>query len=358
MKFYSGSAGRGSPGLFHLQPLDERVTFLDTMQRALPFIIVIGLLAALAAGGSRAQNAKASIDKKDCRQLVEAIGYPSGPEQGKTFVCHTGFALLHNDANKTSEWVVERLKGAELTGRFERPQIGFEPELAVQPEGARAVDADYKGTKKHPSKFDRGHLAPSEDFNNSCELMKETFVLSNVVPQIGAKFNRTIWARLEAEVRGIAKERGDVYVITGPVPRKAGGVRTIKKADNDCNNEIRLDGSPQKAICEAKNKNPKKNCVNGVVVPIALYKIIYDPQQQIAYAYVLPNRDHPNKSGATALSYFDGFRTTVAILQNETGLKFFDDLPDDVRKKVVDNCTKDRPWANPDKSPPKGSVCQ
>ncbi len=47
------------------------------------------------------------------------------------------------------------------------------------------MDKDYA-----ISKFDRGHQAPSDDFKADKEWMVESFFLSNIVPQIGAGFNR------------------------------------------------------------------------------------------------------------------------------------------------------------------------
>jgi endonuclease G len=296
-----------------------------------------------------------------CRALVVGIGYPeyADKEKQKTtkFVCHTAFALSHNNTGKTPIWVIERLKGKELTGKFERPNIDFIPEEAVL-EQERAVDADYLVPKKSKTKslFARGHLAPSEDFNDNCALMKETFVFSNVVPQIGGTFNSSIWAGLEAQARGIAEKRGEIVVITGTVPRKDGSVRTIAKKDNDCGNEIRLDGAPQTRICAARNKNPKAACPNGVAVPLALYKIIYDPQEKTAYAYVLPNRPHTSKGGSQK-DRLDGFRTTVAALERETGVVFFPELAQDARDDVVNKCTKDKPWVTIVKKA-KGKVCK
>jgi len=49
----------------------------------------------------------------------------------------------------------------------------------------RASLADFRG-----SGYDRGHLAPAADHRRSQREMDETFVLSNVSPQVGDGFNR------------------------------------------------------------------------------------------------------------------------------------------------------------------------
>lgn len=47
--------------------------------------------------------------------------------------------------------------------------------------------------------------------------MDETFVLSNISPQVGKGFNRDYWARLEKFVRDLTRISSDVYVVTGPL---------------------------------------------------------------------------------------------------------------------------------------------
>ena len=71
------------------------------------------------------------------------------------------------------------------------------------------------------SGYDRGHLAPAADFSLNDNEMNDTFVLSNISPQL-PRFNRTIWLRLEEFVRRVAKKEGngstsETWVITGPL---------------------------------------------------------------------------------------------------------------------------------------------
>lgn len=259
-----------------------------------------------------------------------------------TLVCRTRYVLSHDNTAKTADWVLERLRKRELTNRFNRPQQSFLQDARVPPRG-RAKNGDYTNTR---SKFARGHMAPSEDFNSKKKWMIESFVYSNAVPQVGDKFNGAIWGQFEKEVRNAAQSRGEIYVITGPV-RRAGGsrTRTVTTADNDCGREIMLQGPEEAVVCDANNKDASQICDGGVSVPIALYKIIYDPQQRRAYAFILPNRDHPSQIGDAVRPYIEQFRTTVAVVQRETGLSFFGDFPDERRNLLVQKCGTDTLWA-------------
>ncbi|BGP44168.1 nuclease [Rhodotorula kratochvilovae] len=54
------------------------------------------------------------------------------------------------------------------------------------------------GARPPRSPADRGHMVPAADAKQSQEAMGETFLLSNIAPQVGDGFNRHYWAYLEA----------------------------------------------------------------------------------------------------------------------------------------------------------------
>ncbi len=60
-------------------------------------------------------------------------------------------------------------------------------------------------------------MAAAANHNNDQSCMDETFLLSNMAPQVGKGFNRGSWALLERRVREIAKQCDVVHVISGPL---------------------------------------------------------------------------------------------------------------------------------------------
>ena len=88
----------------------------------------------------------------------------------------------------------------------------FRPDYRV-PEKFRADLADYEGTG-----FDRGHLVPSADQRETEIQNSETFLLSNMSPQV-PKFNRDIWKKLEEAIRTLDAQKKilETYVISGPI---------------------------------------------------------------------------------------------------------------------------------------------
>ena len=234
--------------------------------------VLAGIL--LANGAAVAQTS----DAGDCGEIWDVVGLPETASDVKPadVVCHLGYVLGHDGDTRTPDWVIEHLTKAIAKGKKTRPDTGFQSEdpAKLPPGTGLAVDSDY--TK---SGYDRGHQAPSNDFKSSVKLMEDTFFLSNAVPQVGLGFNRGIGKYLEALVAKLAINRGEIYVITGPVYRQKTTLR------------VRPDADACGASFELKNP-PDAKIGTGVVVPIALYKIIYDPALGRVNAYLLPNRDH------------------------------------------------------------------
>lgn len=90
-------------------------------------------------------------------------------------------------------------------GNADRHKIGTFKEDVRVPE-PRAHHQDYTR-----SGYDRGHLAPAADFSRSLELMRSTFLLSNVAPMT-PRLNRGPWKRTEDETRRLARKYGRVRV--------------------------------------------------------------------------------------------------------------------------------------------------
>ena len=310
-----------------------RVAFIA----ALAALVSVGPTLAVAAdedsGVCKNFTPTAANDFKTCRKLWEPIGTPLyASEDGDTTpVCHEAYVLSHNNVNKTPDWVLERLNKSNFEGGNDRPKIKFQPEQFVCEE-ARAVDKQYAN-----SKMDRGHQAPSADFASNLELMKESFTLSNAVPQQGEGFNRHIWKEFEDLVRKLAEDRGEIFVITGPINRDDGDELTIKADANPCKNEIKLEGPPGRTeIC---GKDKKCGEGKGVAIPLALFKVIYDPKNKRANAYILPNIDHRKlDKSKDPLEYLKRFRVAVRTVEQFTGLQFLRAIPARDRKAQVQEC--------------------
>jgi len=291
----------------------------------MPIRSLLCAAAMLAAGPALAQDAAVN-DPESCAAIWQAVGVPEQAEDAPDpviAVCHLGYIAGHDSTTKTPDWVVEHLTSAIVQGKNTRPGSGFSAEPNLPTGTPRAVDDDYKN---NGGGYDRGHQAPSNDFKSSADMMADTFYFSNVVPQIGLGFNRGIWKDLEALVAKLAINRGDLYVITGPVEQRKKAV-AIKASADGCGNALTIPEPPEKSIGA------------DVAVPAALYKIVYDPGLGRLNAFVLPNLDHTALQDTTRdLDYLVRYRVGLGTVEKLTGLTFMTALDDRERRILEQGC--------------------
>jgi len=132
-------------------------------------------------------------------------------------------------------------------------------------------------------------MAPSGDMPDAPS-QQQTFSLANMVPQT-PELNRGVWAGIEMAVRRLAQRRGELFVVTGPA----------------------FQGQALKTI------GP-----DGVLVPSATWKALYDPQSGGAGAYVCSNAASPRCA-----------TMSVTTLASTTGIDPFPALPAGIKDAMM-----------------------
>ncbi|HWU63257.1 MAG TPA: DNA/RNA non-specific endonuclease [Ensifer sp.] len=251
-------------------------------------------------------------DLSECAAIFDPVGVPDGhdganerdyvyangmkpdepSEGGKPspvlYKCYgTGFAVRLNAITRVPDWVAEDITPEEIGSEAERSNKFFVDETV---QNYSSTLDDYRS-----SGFDRGHQAPAGDFSADQAMQDQTFVMSNMGPQVGACFNRGIWKDLEASLRNLVKTRQRLIVFTGPVY-----------------------GDKLKAIGDvAKDKKGIQ-----LAVPDAYFKVVYAPRDKRAMAFVISNAKHCDEAYSDAK-----FRVSIKSVEQQTGFTFFDALP-------------------------------
>jgi endonuclease G len=287
----------------------------------------------LAAAPACAQNHPEN-NKDFCKTIWDDIGVPEAASGDgiTTIVCHKGYIVGHNDSHKTPNWVIERLTPT-LTGKgASREGKDFAAD-ALLPDKARGTPQDYD---PHNSEFDKGHNAPAADFGGNQDALNDTFFYSNAVPQIGMGFNRSIWRSLETQVRNlVGKNHPLLYVITGPIYQEAA---PIKIKNGPCPTQLTLPTVKPVTIC-ADNAHGNAACAAGVAVPAAMYKIVYNPMMQNAFAVVMENKSHTGLyAKGRGGKYIQAHRVGIETVEELTGLTFFPNLPERKRRQIRLSC--------------------
>lgn len=198
----------------------------------------------------------------------------------------TGYTVCYNADNRLPNWVAWRLTADHTSGEFKRGGIKFQEDEEV--EEPRATDSDYR-----QSGYDRGHMCPSGDNKWSKEAQQESFLLTNVCPQVH-NLNAGDWNEMEQQCRRWAKEYGEIYIVCGPILYR---------------------------------QQHKKIGKNKVVVPEAFFKVVLCMEgTPRAIGFIYKNAEGNRPKG--------DYVNTVDQVERITGYDFFANLPDDIEKKV------------------------
>jgi endonuclease G len=213
-----------------------------------------------------------------CAQPFDWLPAPVGANQVLTY---TQFTLSYNEEHEQPDWVAYELTAEESEAQLSRCDC-FAADRSVTT-GSASLN-DYKN-----SGFDRGHLSPAADNNMSDQANRESFLLSNMSPQLSS-FNSGIWAELEEWVRVQALHYDTVWVVTGPV----------------FHNSLRTIGA------------------NKVTVPGYFYKVLLRREAGKYYAigFLMPH--------FYSIGTLKDFAVKVDLIESLTGLDFFPALPDSI----------------------------
>ncbi len=209
-------------------------------------------------------------------------------EKPCALIHHRYYSLCYDEDKETARWVAYRLTASGLKARHVKRTDDYRPDRDVST--GSATPEDYRR-----SGYDRGHLLPAGDRTFSTEAMSETFLMSNISPQEHA-FNGGIWRELEQNARRWAKQKGELYVVVGPL----------------------------------YDSSPKRIGKNGVAVPKAFFRVLLAPEDEEAIGFVIPN--------AVSEEPLTHYAMSVDSVETLTGLDFFADLLlKEVEEKVESN---------------------
>lgn len=166
-------------------------------------------------------------------------------------LCRTGYLSAYDAAAKIPNWVAYTLTPGNALGCQPRGN-DFVADNSVK-NGARPDD--YTGTG-----YDRGHMSPDSDQAWSENTQRESYLMTNMVPQAGS-LNRGIWKLLETSIRG--------WVVQGNAPYTIYVGAVYTPAD--------------------------KTIGRGVVVPSTYYKIVVNQKTGQTAGWVFPHKPpYPN----------------------------------------------------------------
>lgn len=267
------------------------MAFQSARTRAITTLL---FLATLLLSGSVAHAQPASVHL--------ALGNPSGavsdPAQPTNYlIVRDQYALSYSRDRGIPTWVSWHLQASDL-GPADRHAGTFITDTSLPTGWYRVKHSDYTG-----SGYDRGHMAPSADRTATVAANEATFLLTNIVPQT-PESNRSLWAQMEDDARALVRQGNELYLVAGGYGSQA-----------------TLGGGK-------------------LTVPATLWKVILvlpaadgddvariNAQTQVLAVWT------PNDASVQGKAWRD-YTTTVACVQQRTGLDFFATLDDTVEAAI------------------------
>jgi endonuclease G, mitochondrial len=194
-----------------------------------------------------------------------------------------GYTIAYDGRTRNAFWVYERLTRDSFEKKnVDRRRLHFKPDQMI-PLPIRASLDDYRG-----SGLDLGHLCPFGDCRSKKSAAAETFILSNICPQV-PQFNQGHWMKLEIQMREMAYCYQVLHIITMPLYLPLDGWVNYRTLGN-----------------------------NNVHVPTHFCKVIFaEKEGQVdVLAFVLPNAIIPEAVP------MDSFKSTLEKVERLSGFVF------------------------------------
>jgi len=248
--------------------------------------------------------------KKQLANIAENTSEPSVDYTLRTFlpsstgeiVHHKYYSLSYAEQHEQAEWVAYTMD-REMLNKPNVNRFGmFNQDDDVKTKSAEHRDYNNSG-------YTRGHLVPAGDMAFDTVAMRETFLMSNVSPQIKA-FNNGIWKELEENTRDWTYTNGKLYIITGPI---------------------------------LKNVTQTIGQENKVTVPSGFFKVLLDfesPEKK-GIAFIIPNELSKKR--------LEDYMVTIDEVESLTGLDFFDNMIDNIEEENIESTIRKESWKVSDK---------
>ena len=236
--------------------------------------------------------------KKELKKIHIPYGKPRDFNNDLIMLIHEDFIIGYDTVLNIPLWVSYLLTSEWAKDTLFRKDC-FRDDPRLRENSNQETCKIYSG-----SGYDRGHLAPRNDFNRSRTAQLNTFIFSNIVPQF-PKHNRNTWKYLEHYINEKTKEKGldSLIIVTGVI------------FDHDYDNKP-----------DEKNRIPMISESRPLPVASDFYKIILEKNNDSTFkalAIIIPHENIKRKE-YESLAYIESdCLTSIDIIEKKTGINFF-----------------------------------
>ncbi len=238
------------------------------------------------------------------------LGNPSGAtnntaNENNYLMTKAGYSLSWNRSRNIPNWTAWRLDSSWIGSANDG---SFAPDTSLPNGWYQVTPSDYSEPV-----YDRGHMCPSGDRTVNQTINTETYLMTNMVPQLPAN-NQGPWVDFENYCRTLAAQGYEIYIISGG----------HGQAVNGSNQPITIGSTAQ----------------NRVVVPKVTWKVVLVLQNG--------NNDLTRASSRTTRAFgvimsnesivqaspWRNYRVTVDAVEYLTGFDFFNQIPKNTQEII------------------------
>ena len=237
-----------------------------------------------------------------------ALGNPSGATASTSNYTNylmekSVYTLSYNRDKGTANWTSWHLSSAWL-GSASRPS-SFSSDATLPTGWYKVTSTNYSGTG-----FDRGHICPAADRDYNDTEIKQTMLMTNMMPQAPYN-NQQPWRLLEEYGRKLAESGYELYIIAGPYGKGGTG----------------SNGGVTSTIASGNVTVPSYTWKILVILPNGSNDISRITSSTRVIALWMPN----NQSVSTA---WGNYRTTVDYIESQTGFDFLSNVPASIQAAI------------------------
>ena len=315
---------------------------MKTIQKLFLLLTAVFSLSACSSGGDDSPNnnppdngnndkpAVVTNDNKNTTGPIEAqtrLEFPKLRGGNSETIIHSTatygmtYALEWDHQKRATRWVCWRMDETNRQEKYSRSTLypngdpwaydPLVPEYEQQATYNELSKSYYPGTGSY---YQKGHICASQDRIYDPEANKQTFFMTNIMPQVG-RFNEKLWQKLESEVRkwGNRNQINDVNPTDTLYICKGGTIDNTPEIDPILGYTI-----------------------GNHIVPryffMALLKKTYAGYEAIGFWMIHADEDRSNIE-------VKNYAIKIDRLEELTGIDFFCNLPDDIETEVESKLT-------------------
>ena len=215
------------------------------------------------------------------------------------------YTHFYDTSMMTSLWTAYPLNSSYMGSLSRLSSWYYSPSIKTQ------YQADLRSHSYSDETYSRGHMCPNGSRDGDSDMQKQTFYVTNQVPQIQNSFNSGIWGNLETAVQGLVKNTSEeIYVVSGVAFNKEGESKTVNYV------------------------SPKSNSSQNCPIPNYFYKLVlrvkYTGSTVISASTIgfwFEHKEYPSDS-------YTNYIVSVDEIEAWTGFDFFVNLPDEIEVNV------------------------